>query len=375
MATDIWSTIDYYSNFCQVDRLRDTKASTTMLKLKSHLTRFGVPDQVMGDNGQQFASKEFATFVETWDFDYLTSSPGNNKTNGKAESGVKTTKHLLWKSIRAGTDSHVAFLDYRNTPTQVMTTSPAQCLMGRRTKLLLPLLTNSPYAKDSPAWNWHESSERVPTGPILQAKYCSRTVKDLSKLSEGDVVCIKPFKLGPKSWQNAQVAAKLDEQSYTVETENGTVYLRNRQQPKETPDSPIQPIQLDQVDDPSIPKSAVSSIPTWAAEPVDKPLASTLDESGSNQHLRPQRNKTTSVPEGLCLLMNNNLNLPIDYKPSLQFVEWLQFILFQMFCWTFDFCCYFVLTKWRTVFFPLFFSFLTKRMLQYSVCMRFIMSN
>ena len=40
-------TIDYYSNFWEVDRLPDTKASIAILKLKSHFTRYGIPDQVV----------------------------------------------------------------------------------------------------------------------------------------------------------------------------------------------------------------------------------------------------------------------------------------------------------------------------------------
>ena len=146
IATDIFTldgkdyliTIDYCSNFWEVDRLPNTKASTTILKLKSHFARYGIPDQVISDNGPQFTSDEFPNFSRTWDFEHLTSSPGNSKANGKAESEVKTAKRMLKKSIRAGTDPYLAVLDYRNTPTQGMTTSPAQLLMSRRTKTLLP---------------------------------------------------------------------------------------------------------------------------------------------------------------------------------------------------------------------------------------------
>ena len=74
-----------------------------------------------------------------------------------------------------------------------------------------------------------------------QAKYYNRTTKDLPKLSEGDVVRMKPFKLGAKSWQNAQVTARLDERSYTVETESGTIYRRNRQLLKKRSESSIRP--------------------------------------------------------------------------------------------------------------------------------------
>ena len=112
------------------------------MKHQSHLARYGIPDQEISDNGQQFTSDKFANFAETCDFEHLTSSPGNSKANGKAKSGVKTAKRILKKSIRAGTDPYLAALDYRNSPTQGMTTSPAQRLMSRRTKTLLPTTQN-----------------------------------------------------------------------------------------------------------------------------------------------------------------------------------------------------------------------------------------
>ena len=133
IATDIFTldrkdyliTIDYCSNFWEVDRLPNTKASTTILKLKSHFARYGIPDQVISDNEPQFTSNEFTNFSRTWDFEHLTSSPGNSEANGKADSGVKTAKRMLKKSIRAGSDPYLAVLDYRNTPTQGMTTQPS----------------------------------------------------------------------------------------------------------------------------------------------------------------------------------------------------------------------------------------------------------
>ena len=99
---------------------------------------------------------------------------------------------------------------------------------------------------------------------------------------------MKPFKLGAKSWPKAQVTARLDERSYTMETENGTVYRRNRQHLKKTSEPPIQPIQSDPVGGSRTPNPDVPSIPTLPAEPVDKPLGSTSCESSTDQHQRPQ---------------------------------------------------------------------------------------
>ena len=191
-----------------MDRLPNTKGSTTILKLKSHFAHYGIPDQLISDNGLQFTSDEFANFAKTWDFEHLTSSPGNSKANGKAKSGVKTAKHILKKSVRAGTDLYLAILDYRNTSTQGMTTSQAQCLMSQRTKTLLPTTQNLLLPR---TLNLESEKKELRQRQQAQAKYSNRSAKDLPSLSEADVVRMKPLKFGDKSWRKAQVTARLGE--------------------------------------------------------------------------------------------------------------------------------------------------------------------
>ena len=214
-------------------------ASTTILKLKSHFARYGIPDQVISGNGPQFTSDEFINFSRTWDFEHLTSSPGNSKANGKAESEVKTAKRMLKKSIRAGTDPYLAVLDYRNTPTQGMTTSQAQRLMSRRTKTLLRKTQSLLLPKTI---NLESEKKGLQQRQQAQAKYYNRSAKDLSSLSQGNVVRMKPSNRSDKSWRKAQVTARLDERSYTVETDSGAVYRRNRQHLRKTSEPPIEPI-------------------------------------------------------------------------------------------------------------------------------------
>ena len=134
---DYLITVDYYNNFCKVDRLTNTKATPVILKLKNHFARYGCPDRVMSDNGPQFTAEEFARFAYARGFDHKTSSPGNSKANGKAESAVKTAKRLIRKAIEARAETYLAILDYRNTPTQGMKSSPVQRLMNCRTKTLI----------------------------------------------------------------------------------------------------------------------------------------------------------------------------------------------------------------------------------------------
>ena len=288
IATDIFTldgkdylvTIDYYSNFWEVDRLPNTKASTTILKLKSHFARYGIPDQVMSDNGPQFTSDEFANFARTWDFEHLTSSPGNSKANGKAESGVKTVKRILKKSIRAGTDPYLAVLDYRNTPTQGMTTSPAQRLMSRRTKTLLPTTQSLLLPRTI---NLESEKKELRQRQQVQAKYYNRSARDLPSLSEGDVVRMKPFKLGDKSWRKAQVTARLDERSYFVETYDRAVYRRNRQHLRNTSEPPAEPINTE-------PELDMAS----ADEEATTTTAFTPDQGSAPQEPHPE---VATVPE------------------------------------------------------------------------------
>ena len=101
---DCLITVDYLSNFWEIDRLRDTKASTRVWKLKSHFARNGIPDEVISDNGPQFTSSEFTQFGRERGSEHKTSSPGHQQANGQAESAVKTAKSILRKAKKNKSD-------------------------------------------------------------------------------------------------------------------------------------------------------------------------------------------------------------------------------------------------------------------------------
>ena len=130
---------DYYSNFFEVENI--TKVSTTGVSkaLKAMFARYGVPDTLISDNGPQFASEEFTSFAKKWGFEHVTSSPRYPQSNGKAENAVKTVKRLFTKCRESGQSEFRALMDWRNTPTEGLGTSPAQRFLGRRCKTLLPV--------------------------------------------------------------------------------------------------------------------------------------------------------------------------------------------------------------------------------------------
>jgi len=130
--------VDYYSDFVEVQEIADTTSLTIIQFLKEQFSRHGIPDVLVSDNGSQLVSHEFRRFAEEWEFKHVTSSPHHHTSNGKAESAVKVMKNLFKKALRAGRDPWLASLEYRNTPVETVGSSPAQRLMSRRTKTLMP---------------------------------------------------------------------------------------------------------------------------------------------------------------------------------------------------------------------------------------------
>jgi hypothetical protein len=167
---------------------------------------------------------------------HQTSSPHYHQSNGKAESAVKRAKRMLKETTRAGEDQYLALLNIRNIPSPETGTSPAQRLLGRRTKTILPtttrLLEETPPSK-------HEN-EQLKLLQKRQAAYYNKHAQDLPALQKGDVVRMKPHQLGQKEWKKAIILEKLDERSYEVEADEGGTYRRNRVHLKKTMESPCQ---------------------------------------------------------------------------------------------------------------------------------------
>ena len=83
---DYLITVCYKSNFWELDRFTDTKSTTVIKKLNAHLARYGIPKQLVSDNGPLFASSEFSTFTKRWGIEHTTTSPSHSKANCKVAS-------------------------------------------------------------------------------------------------------------------------------------------------------------------------------------------------------------------------------------------------------------------------------------------------
>ena len=133
--------VDYYSDYDEVSPQKQTTSSAIIKFMKVQFSRHGIPGVLVSNNGPQFTSNEFAEFGKQWEFQHVTSSPYHPKSNGKAESAIKVVKGLFKKALKDNKDPWLSLLDYRNTPTAGMQSSPVKRLMPRRTKTLVPIAT------------------------------------------------------------------------------------------------------------------------------------------------------------------------------------------------------------------------------------------
>lgn len=276
---DYLCTVDFYSGYFEVDRLEKKTGKALIKKLKRHFSNQGIPNKLFSDNGPPFNSLEFKEFAEQYDFELKTSSPNYPQSNGRVENAVKTAKHLLKKSISAGQDFYLTLLDWRNTPSEGMDSSPAQRLLGRRTRTLLP--TTAQLLKP-------ETQPNVPAKLLkrkeLQRKYYNRSTKDLSPLQKGDTVRVHPLSTDKHDrWFKAQVEDKVDIRSYIVRKENGQAYRRNRRHLRATKE----PFDKSDIEEAFTPEwqSQVSQRPNQ--EQQTQPSANTAEDSSSGSVIQP----------------------------------------------------------------------------------------
>ena len=193
-------------------------------------------------------------FAKEWGFKHTTSSPEYPQSNGAAERAVQTAKRILKKASADGKDPFEGLLKYRNTPFEDIGLSPAQLLMSRRIRtmlpthkrLLIPLSVNP------------ESVVKVLKCRQDKTQgYHDKTAKDLPPLESIDRVRVRPGR--DKQWRQAEGVPR----SYVVRDQQGTVFRRNRRQIIATPQD--QPMQLYSKPPPLTSMSSAS--PLTKAEP------------------------------------------------------------------------------------------------------------
>ena len=112
--------VDAHSKWPEVIPMVSTTSSATIHELRCLFSSFGLPEQLVSDNGPQFTADEFKEFLKANHVKHIRSTPYHPSSNGAAERFVRTFKQAL----RTGHHPELTFhqqlmsflLSYRTTP-------------------------------------------------------------------------------------------------------------------------------------------------------------------------------------------------------------------------------------------------------------------
>uniref|UniRef100_A0A183CHH4 RNA-directed DNA polymerase n=1 Tax=Globodera pallida TaxID=36090 RepID=A0A183CHH4_GLOPA len=140
--------VDSYSKYPEISEMNSTNSAATISKLTSLISRYGIPETLVSDNGTQFQSHQFRQFTKSFGIEHLFSAPYAPQSNGQAERMVDTFKRACAKIKGEGVSGNALetfLLTYRTTPSDTLNgKSPAELFLGRRPRIGLDLLRPPP---------------------------------------------------------------------------------------------------------------------------------------------------------------------------------------------------------------------------------------
>ena len=135
--------VEAYSKWPEVAIMEETTTDHILREIGNTFARWGIPLQVVTDNGPQFISQQFEQFMKANNCTHTRTSPYHPATNGLAERFVQSLKQAIRASRKEKSLAHrVAnfLLHYRNVRHSTTEASPAQLMIGRDLRSRLHLL-------------------------------------------------------------------------------------------------------------------------------------------------------------------------------------------------------------------------------------------
>lgn len=112
--------VDAHSKWPEMYEMSSTSTDSTIAILRHVFAAYGLPQQLVSDNGPQFASSEFAQFLKANGVKHIRCAPYHPSSNGLAERFVKTFKQAMKTGEHHGTPLKHRLanflLSYQTTP-------------------------------------------------------------------------------------------------------------------------------------------------------------------------------------------------------------------------------------------------------------------
>ena len=204
--------MDAHSKWPEVIEMPETTSGTTIKELRKLFASYGLPRQVVTDNGPQFTSNEFSVFMKSNGVKHIKCSPYHPSSNGAAERFVQTFKRSIKAAEQLGKSVSQKIceflLSYRNTPHVTTKETPSMLFLKRQLRTRLDLLRPDIQA------TVHDTQDQ-------QKKYHDTRTKP-RYLSIGTPVMAKNFTSNPK-WWSGMVIAYVAPLTYLVQLQDGRI--------------------------------------------------------------------------------------------------------------------------------------------------------
>ncbi|GAA6081388.1 uncharacterized protein K02A2.6-like, partial [Tachysurus ichikawai] len=181
--------------------------------LRSLFSAYGLPEELVSDNGPQLVSREFTQFLERNGIKHTAVPAYHPASNGAAERSVQILKRALTKDVLEAEKkaplplSHRLanfLLMYRSTPHTVTGRTPAELFLKRQIRIRFSLLKPT-------------LASRIEEKQATQKRHHDCGGSSLRFFQEGDAVCVRNFRVGGDKWNQAKVLKRLGAVTYLVQ--------------------------------------------------------------------------------------------------------------------------------------------------------------
>ena len=192
--------IDSFSKWMEVAEMKDITTARTIKVLLNLFARWGVPHQLVSDNGPQLTSAEFEGFLKRNGVRHILTAPYKPSTNGAAERAVGSLKGFLKATKGSHTNLPNFLMAYRNTPQATTGRSPAELMLGRQLRTRLDLLR--------PDLRSHVQEK--------QATQVQQRRGPTRHMDVGDTVLARDYR-GRGKWAEGQVVDVMGDKHYSIQ--------------------------------------------------------------------------------------------------------------------------------------------------------------
>ena len=208
--------VDAHSKWPEAQSMSTTTATHTIKALREMFARYGIPQQLVSDNGPQFISEQFAEFMAVNGIKHIRTAPYHPSSNGAAERLVQTIKRGIRTGLKSGISVDQALqavlLRLRTMPHSTTGVAPSMLMFGRNIRTRLDLLRPEVCAR------------------VREKQAQQRSQHDmhsqLRELTIGQTVWARNWRAGPR-WLEARVIGRSGPLSYTVKLANGECWKRH----------------------------------------------------------------------------------------------------------------------------------------------------